>query len=178
MVAYWLGHPDYAGAFPASQVAEAVRYSVKFLHWPRVTGGYDVAYNGAHECLEGDDGTSSEGEGTAAARRDVILRARQADGNTTLGLGSILAASCPLPPSSSSLTSSVVTATPTTFTTSTASATSTVAAQTSAAVEPMYCYSFYPACYVSLLLSGRHVNFETILGYWLTFFCLGLVLPR
>lgn len=157
MVAYWLGHPDYAGAFPASQVALAAKDSVTSLHWARVEGGYNVAYNGAHECIE-DDGASSDGEGsgsdTPAARRDLILKARQAAGNTTLGLGGILAASCPLPPSSSS-SSSVITATPTTFATvtSTASATSTSAAETSAAaIEPMYCYSFDPACYVSSTL--------------------------
>lgn len=159
MVAYWLGHPDYAGAFPASQVALAAKDSVTSLHWARVEGGYNVAYNGAHECIE-DDGSSSDGEGsgsgstTPAARRNMILKARQAAGNTTLGLGSILAASCPLPPSSSS-SSSVITATPTTFATvtSTASATSTAAAETSApAIEPMYCYSFDPACYVSFTL--------------------------
>lgn len=157
MVAYWLGHPDYEGAFPASQVALAAKDSVTSLHWARVEGGYNVAYNGAHECIE-DDGSSSDGEGsgstTPAARRDLILKARQAAGNTTLGLGGILAASCPLPPSSSS-SSSVITATPTTFATvtSTASATSTAAAETSApAIVPMYCYSFDPACYVSSTL--------------------------
>lgn len=155
MVAYWLGHPDYTGAFPASQVAQAAKDSVTSLHWARVEGGYNVVYNGAHECVE-DDGSSSDGEGSGTARRrDLILEARQAAGNTTLGLGGILAASCPLPPSSSS-SSSVITAAPTTFATvtSTASATSTVAAETSApAIEPMYCYSFDPACYVSLPLS-------------------------
>lgn len=158
MVAYWLGHPDYTGAFPASQVAQAAKDSVTSLHWARVEGGYNVAYNGAHECVEEDDGSSSDGEEAPAAarRRDLVLAARQAaGGNTTLGLGGILAASCPLPPSSSS-SSSVVTAAPTTFATvtSTASATSTAAAETSAAaIEPMYCYSFDPACYVSLNLS-------------------------
>lgn len=153
MVAYWLGHPDYTGAFPASQVAQAAKDSVTSLHWARVEGGYNVAYNGAHECVE-DDGSSSDGEGSTA-RRDMMLEGRQAAGNATLGLGSILAASCPLPPSSSS-SSTVVTATPTTLATvtSTSSATSTAAAETSApAIEPMYCYSFDPACYVSLTLS-------------------------
>lgn len=155
MVAYWLGHPEYTGAFPASQVAQAAKDSVTALHWARVEGGYNVAYNGAHECVE-DDGSSSDGE-APAARRDMMLQGRQAaGGNTTLGLGGILAASCPLPPSSSS-SSTVVTATPTTFATvtSTASATSTAAAETSAAaIEPMYCYSFDPACYVSITLSS------------------------
>ena len=153
MVAYWLGHPDYTGAFPASQVSQAAKDSVTALHWARVEGGYNVAYNGAHECIE-DDGSSSDGETPAAKRRDLILEGRQAAGNTTLGLGGILAASCPLPPSSSS-SSTVITATPTTFATvtSTAPATSTAAAETSVpAIEPMYCYSFDPACYVSLTL--------------------------
>lgn len=156
MVAYWLGHPDYTGAFPASQVAQAAKDSVTSLHWARVEGGYNVAYNGAHECVE-DDGASSDGEGGSdgsttptAKRRDVaMLGARQdAGGNATLGLGGILAASCPLPPSSSS-SSSVITAAPTTLATS---VTSTASATATAVVEPMYCYSFDPACYVSLLL--------------------------
>ncbi|KAK7702656.1 hypothetical protein SLS64_009619, partial [Diaporthe eres] len=154
MVAYWLGHPDYTGAFPASQVAQAAKDSVTSLHWARVEGGYNVAYNGAHECVE-DDGSSSDGEGSTA-RRDMMIEGRQVAGNTTLGLGGILAASCPLPPSSAS-SSTVVTATPTTLATvtSTASATSTAAAETSApAIEPMYCYSFDPACYVSITLSS------------------------
>lgn len=147
MVAYWLGHPDYTGAFPASQVAQAAKDSVTALHWPRVAGGYDVAYNGAHECVE-DDGSSSDGEaGTASARRRVSLEGRQDSGNTTLGLAGILAASCPLPPSSSS-SSSVITAAPTTFSTVTSTAAAT---STAAVVEPMYCYSFDPACYVSLI---------------------------
>lgn len=150
MVAYWLGHPDYTGAFPASQVAQAAKDSVTALHWARVEGGYNVAYNGAHECVE-DDGSSSDGEAsdgstTPAARRDMMLAARQDSGNTTLGLGGILAASCPLPPSSSS-SSSVITAAPTTFSTVTSTAAAT---STAAVVEPMYCYSFDPACYVSL----------------------------
>lgn len=152
MVAYWLGHPDYTGAFPASQVAQAAKDSVTALHWARVQGGYNVAYNGAHECVE-DDGSSSDGEGsgsdTPAARRDLVLQARQAAGNTTLGLGGILAASCPLPPSSSS-SSTVITAEPTTFATVTSTASSTASATATATVEPMYCYSFDPACYVSL----------------------------
>ncbi|KAL1849866.1 hypothetical protein Daus18300_013123 [Diaporthe australafricana] len=158
MVAYWLGHPDYTGAFPASQVSQAAKDSVTSLHWARVEGGYNVAYNGAHECVEDDGSSSSDGEGsTTARRRAIMLEARQATaGNVTLGLGGILAASCPLPPSSSSSSSSVVTAVQTTLATvvtSTASVTSTAAAETSApAVEPMYCYSFDPACYVSSAL--------------------------
>ncbi|KAJ0116607.1 hypothetical protein J7T55_009757 [Diaporthe amygdali] len=147
MVAYWLGHPDYTEAFPASQVAQAAKDSVTSLHWARVEGGYNVAYNGAHECVD-DSASESEGS-TTPTRRRVMLEARQAAGNATLGLGGILAASCPLPPSSSS-SSSVITVVPTTFSTvtSTASATSTAAAETSApAIEPMYCYSFDPACY-------------------------------
>lgn len=155
MVAYWLGHPDYTGAFPASQVAQAAKDSVTSLHWARVEGGYNVAYNGAHECVDDNGSSSSDGEGSTT-RRAIMLEARQAAaGNTTLGLGAILAASCPLPPpSSSSSSSSVVTVAPTTLatvvTSTTVSATSTAAAETSApAVEPMYCYSFDPACYVS-----------------------------
>lgn len=159
MVAYWLGHPDYTGAFPASQVAQAAKDSVMALHWARVEGGYNVAYNGAHECVE-DDGASSDGEGsgsdTPAARRDLVLQARQAAGNTTLGLGGILAASCPLPPSSSS-SSTVITATPTTFATVTSTASSTASATATATVEPMYCYSFDPACYVSLSLMAVYL---------------------
>lgn len=156
MVAYWLGHPDYTGAFPASQVAQAAKDSIEALHWARVEGGYNVAYNGAHECVD-DDGASSDGGGSdapaaEAARRDLVLAARQAAadaGNATLGLGGILAASCPLPPSSSSSSSVVViTAMPTTLST----VTSTASATATATVEPMYCYSFDPACYVSLYL--------------------------
>lgn len=160
MVAYWLGHPDYTEAFPASQVAQAAKDSVTSLHWARVEGGYNVAYNGAHECVD-DSASESEGSITPTRRR-VMLEARQAAGNTTLGLGGILAASCPLPPSSSS-SSSVITVVPTTFSTvtSTASATSTAAAETSApAIEPMYCYSFDPACYVSHLCLFRHPLLE------------------
>lgn len=160
MVAYWLGHPDYTGAFPTSQVAQAAKDSVTSLHWARVEGGYNVAYNGAHECVE-DDGASSDGEAgsdgssTPTARRNMMmLGARQdAAGNTTLGLGGILAASCPLPPSSSS-SSSVITATPTTLATSVTSTASATA--TAVAVEPMYCYSFDPACYVSVILPASY----------------------
>lgn len=163
MVAYWLGHPDYTGAFPASQVAQAAKDSITSLHWARVEGGYNVAYNGAHECVE-DDGASSDGEGsdgstTPTAKRDnMVLGARQdaAAGNTTLGLGGILAASCPLPPTSSS-SSSVITATPTTFATVTSTASATA---TAAAVEPMYCYSFDPACYVSLILPASFLQWN------------------
>jgi len=174
MVAYWLGHPDYIGAFPASQVAQAAKDSVTTLHWARVEGGYNVVYNGAHECV--DDGSSSDGEGSgsdtpAAKRRDLILAARQAAGNTTLGLGGILAASCPLPPSSSS-SSIVITATPTTF----ATVTSTASATATAVIEPMYCYSFDPACYVSFTSpfqsqyeTAAYVPIKHISTWFLTF---------
>ncbi|KAI3400365.1 hypothetical protein diail_3382 [Diaporthe ilicicola] len=139
MVAYWLGHPDYTGAFPSSQVAQAAKDSVTALHWARVEGGYNVAYNGAHECIEDDSGSNSEGSTTTAARRDISLEARQAAGNATLGLGGILAASCPLPPSSSS-SSTVLVVAPTTFSTvtssSTASVMSTAAAETTQTSAP------------------------------------------
>lgn len=169
MVAYWLGHPDYTGAFPASQVAQAAKDSVTALHWPRVEGGYDVVYNGAHECVEEDGGSSSDGgEGsTASARRGVSLEGRQDSGNATLGLGGILAASCPLPPSSSS-SSSVITAAPTTFATVTSTAAAT---STAAVVEPMYCYSFDPACYVSLIPTLPLVSPSIASNSSLTFGC-------
>lgn len=85
VVAYWLSHPDYAGAFPAGQVAEAAKASITELQWARIEGGYKVAYNGAN--MEPCAGAGAASESAAFQLRRGLLEGRQ----STVGLGAYFA---------------------------------------------------------------------------------------